>query len=269
MTNILFVLASLLVASASTTVRPSLITPRSPKIDTIGLYNLGRNQYVLRNSNTYGFSDLAQNLGAPGDLPFTGDFDADGRTDLGAFRPSTGEFFVLMHQPPFQDFIAVFNFVGREGDRPIAGDWDGDGFDTVGVYRDDGEAAPIFFLTNAHLDQFPKVDLTFEFGTREDRPIAGDWDGDGIDTVGVYRPGRSTFLLVNDYGAGVAVGFTFGLRGDRPFAGDWNGDGADGVGVYRPDEKTMHLTDDFGETALEFGYRMQGDVPVAGDWDNQ
>ena len=28
--------------------------------------------------------------------------------------------------------------------------------------------------------------IVFDFGQAGDQPIAGDWDGDGIDTIGIY-----------------------------------------------------------------------------------
>ncbi|HYC59400.1 MAG TPA: hypothetical protein VEK79_07525 [Thermoanaerobaculia bacterium] len=250
---------------ATTSFTHAAIAPVKRKPDTIGLYDFAREDFLLRDSNSTGLPDIVQPIFArDGDLPFTGDFDANGETELGVYRPSTGQFLVLW---PFPEIIERFTFVGQPGDVPVIGDWDGDGFDTFGIYRDDGISPPIFALTNAHLGTNGKVEITFELGQHTDRPLAGDWDGDGIDTVGIYRPGRSTFMLVNDFGAGVAIGFTFGLRGDRPFSGDWDGDGVDGVGVYRLDEILMQLTNDFGNTGIEFLYLSRGDVPVSGNWD--
>lgn len=63
----------------------------------------------------------------------------------------------------------------------------------------------------------------------------GDWNGDGIRTVGVYRSfstfGR--FYLRNSNNSGSSWSFNFGLPGDEPVVGDWNGDGRDGLGVVR------------------------------------
>jgi hypothetical protein len=39
-------------------------------------------------------------------------------------------------------------------------------------------------------------DRQFFFGAPGDRIVAGDWDGDGDDTVAVYRP-SSRYLIVN------------------------------------------------------------------------
>jgi lysyl endopeptidase len=50
----------------------------------------------------------------------------------------------------------------------------------------------------------------------------GDWNGDGIDTVGIYR--NNAFYLRNTNTAGNAdVSLLFGVPGDAPLVGDWNG----------------------------------------------
>ena len=243
----------------------ALASPVGTDVDTIGLFDAESTDFFLRNFNTEGGPNIVQPFFAHDeDLPFAGDFNADGEADVGVFHPPTGEFRILQ---PFPIFIARVPFVGQAGDRPVVGDWDGDGFDTIGIYRDDGINPPIFALTNAHIDTRGKVEITFEFGTTGDLPIAGDWDGDGIDTVGVYRPGRSTFRLVNDFGVGAEIEFNFGRRGGAPFAGDWDGDGDDGVGLYQLNDQLMQLTNDFGQTAVEFHYFSRGQLPVAGDWD--
>jgi hypothetical protein len=57
-------------------------------------------------------------------------------------------------------------------------------------------------------------------------PLAGDWDGDGVDTIGLYNPAGAAFFLRNSNTAGVAdVTFTYGPAGSGFMAivGDWNG----------------------------------------------
>jgi hypothetical protein len=52
--------------------------------------------------------------------------------------------------------------------------------------------------------------------------LAGDWDGDGIDSIGIYRNGL--FYLRNSNTQGFAdMVFALGNNGDVPIAGDWDG----------------------------------------------
>ena len=64
-------------------------------------------------------------------------------------------------------------------------------------------------------------------------PVVGDWTGDGISKLGVYRNG--TFILDTDNNRQLDATdkvFELGAPGDKPFAGDFNGKGVDTVGVY-------------------------------------
>ena len=53
---------------------------------------------------------------------------------------------------------------------------------TAGVYH---TATRTFTL------QASPANLVFTFGATGDKPIVGDWNGDGITTIGVYRPSTS------------------------------------------------------------------------------
>ncbi|MBI3465726.1 MAG: matrixin family metalloprotease, partial [Planctomycetes bacterium] len=83
-----------------------------------------------------------------------------------------------------------------------------------------------FFLRNTH--QPGPADLAYTFGPAmvNWEPIAGDWNGDGIDTVGLQNPATSFFFLRNVHAAGPAdemFGYGPPGAGWMPLAGDWNG----------------------------------------------
>jgi peptidoglycan/xylan/chitin deacetylase (PgdA/CDA1 family) len=107
------------------------------------------------------------------------------------------------------------------------------------------------------------VDL---YGRTADRPVAGDWDGDGDVTPGVVR--GSTWYLRNSNSTGPAdVVLSFGFSYDRVVVGDWNGDGIDTPGVVRDGTwylRTSNAPADNGRTTLTFGTSSY--TPVAGDW---
>jgi hypothetical protein len=88
--------------------------------------------------------------------------------------------------------------------------------DTTGVFRPSNGA---LFLKNANSTGFADIVLTY--GLPGDKAVTGDWNGDGIDTIGVYRGG--TFLLRNSNTNGFAeVVFSLGVDGDLPISGDWD-----------------------------------------------
>ena len=52
-------------------------------------------------------------------------------------------------------------------------------------------------------------------------PIAGDWNGDGVDTIGFYNSATGAFFLKNSNANGYAdISFVFGVGGAAPVAGD-------------------------------------------------
>jgi hypothetical protein len=116
-------------------------------------------------------------------------------------------------------------------------------------------------------------DYSFDLTDQQpgDRPISGDWNGDGIDTVGFYRPSNYSFYLRNSNSSGPAdIVFPYGNPEDLPVAGDWNEDGIDTIGVYRPSEYTFYLRNfnSTGAPQYQFKYGNPGDLPIAGDWNN-
>jgi hypothetical protein len=78
----------------------------------------------------------------------------------------------------------------------------------------------------------------FEYGLNTDRPVVGDWDGDGVDTPGVVR-GGVWWLLHNRplQGGNAELDFRYGSGNPRVLElavpGDWDGNGTDTPGVLR------------------------------------
>jgi hypothetical protein len=113
------------------------------------------------------------------------------------------------------------------------------------------------------------IDHVFQYGSKGDRAVAGDWNGDGIRTVGIFRNG-AWFLDMDGDGrwSDGDISVEFGQEGDLPVVGDWTGDGISKLGVYR--NGTFYLDTnnnrrlDATDKVFQLGH--SGDQPVAGDW---
>ncbi|MCK9379336.1 MAG: hypothetical protein M0P97_04310, partial [Candidatus Moranbacteria bacterium] len=105
---------------------------------------------------------------------------------------------------------------------------------------------------------------TIQFGTSTDKPIIGDWDGNGTDEIGVFRPSTATFYLRNAAGTGYTT-VVFGASTDLPIIGDWDGNGTDDIGVFRPSTATFYQRIGTSYTTTQFG--TSTDKPIIGDWD--
>ena len=113
----------------------------------------------------------------------------------------------------------------------------------------------------------------FSFGFAGDVAVTGDWNLDGVDTPGVFRPTGpfGTFYLTNaTTGGPAAATFGFGYSSDIALVGDWNGDGIDTIGVFRPGQTygqfLLRNANTNGPVDFDFGFGFGTDVPVVGDW---
>jgi hypothetical protein len=69
-----------------------------------------------------------------------------------------------------------------------------------------------------------EADIEIVYGAPGDQPLVGDWNGDGIQTIGVYRPSTREFLLKNtNTGGETDIEIVYGAPGDQSLVGDWNG----------------------------------------------
>lgn len=145
--------------------------------------------------------------------------------------------------------------------------------DTVGIARK--SAFLLDANQNRQWDSAASGDLQFQFGNAKDLPLAGDWNGDGVDQIGAFRASEY-YLDYNGNGRwdGTSGGdkkYKFGSKNDTPVVGDWNGDGKDEIGVFRKGEWYLDLNGNGvwdkatgGDLYAKFG--VNGDVPVTGDW---
>jgi hypothetical protein len=198
----------------------------------------------------------------------TGDWDGDGKTDIGVFGPSwPGDERAIAAEPGIPDpenrtrhapknippqshqatsgvrnlrktstgqvrsdlIDHVFSH-GVPGDVPLTGDWNGDGIATIGLF-----SAGEWYLDMDGDGKLTKADQKFTYGLPTDVPVVGDFNGDGISEIGVYRDGvwyidadRNRRLDAHDRA------FQLGGPGQVPVVGDWDGDGRAEPGVYQP-----------------------------------
>lgn len=199
---------------------------------------LDRGTFTIRKP---GSPAVIRAMGLGTDTPLMGDWDGNGRANVGLYRPSTGKF--ILRGGGRTTVIPL----GRAGDVPIAGDWDGDGRWDVGVRR-----GTTFIKRMADGKTW-----NVSFGATDDVPITGDWNADGLTDLGVYNPGSSTFTLRILGGDWKTSTYTvrFGEPGSVAAVGDWNNDGYTDLGVWDPNTSTFH--------------RRKAARPTGGTWSTQ
>ncbi len=204
-------------------------------------------------------------FGAPGDLPVVGRWTGDRTTFIGVYRPSTQTFYLSIGNAIGAPVWPVGPF-GAMGDVPVVGHWC-----ACGLFGPVGGDKPAVYRpsTNTFFDRCTNESsstvFSSPFGTTNDLPVAGDWNGNGFSSIGVYRPSTNTFFLSNDFST-VAIVTPLGAPGDLPVVRDFFGGSL--IGVYRPSTNTFFLsnrnTPPMTITVIPFG--APGDIPLIGDW---
>ena len=200
----------------------------NPAFDAIGVFRPDEAKFYLdANGNGRWDADdiILGPFGSSGDIPIVGDWDGDGRDNIAVFRPSEATFYLDQNATGAWDSgDVVLGAFGDNADLPIVGDWNGDGRDEVGTYRPTERRFYLDYNGDGAWDS-EHDRVVGPFGWDSDLPLAGDWNGNGVDTVGVYRPATRSFYLDDGDGQWTAKRdierAAYGEVGDRPLTGHW------------------------------------------------
>ncbi len=228
-------------ALLATTMLVAVVTPpgaaTTEPVHTVGMVDTDQGLWVLWDP-LLGYDSFY--YGNPGDVPFVGDWDGDGTETPGLYRQSDG--YVYLRNSNSQGIADVTFFFGDPGDLPLVGDFDGDGDDTVSVYRPSLSTVFVINELGSGDAGLGAADFSFVFSDPGDAPFVGDFDGDGVDTVGLHRQSTGRVYFRNSLSTGIAdADFVYGNPGDVIIAGDWTGDGVDTVGIFRPADIAFYL----------------------------
>jgi len=250
--------------------------------DRIGVFVIGTWYIDTTGSGTWneGADRICMfGVGVTGAIPVAGDWNGTGYTKIGIYEDGTW----------YLDLNGSGAWEGEPIDKicylgggltnavPVTGDWDGLGITKIGVY-DEGTW---YMDTNGNgvWDGTP-IDsmLSFDAGQIGATPVTGDWTGNGLTKIGVYKDGI-WFLDTNGNGTwdGTPTDETYtfgiGLTGAIPVTGDWTGDGITKLGVYLDgtwyvDANGNGIWDGTpaGDGEYSFGGGLTGAIPVSGHW---
>jgi hypothetical protein len=246
-------------------------------------------------------------FGSSDALAVTGDFNGDGVTDIGVFID--GHWYLDLNGNGQWDEGDLWAQLGSQDDTPVTGDWDADGKTDIGIYGPAWPRDPWAIQQEPGLpdtDNFPTlpegkmknvpptaedatsggrvmkrtargkmradlIDHVFHYGAPADVPVTGDWNGDGIRQIGVFRDGQWNLDLDGDGRfTNVDAVVQFGQAGDVPVVGDFNGDGFEEVGVFRNGQWLIDINRNHELDAQDKVFELggKGDQPVVGDWND-
>ena len=130
--------------------------------------------------------------GNPEDIPVAGDWSGNGITKIGVFN--NGDW-ILDNGNGIYEGCGIDSCLGPfgdfPGDIPVTGDWTGNGVSQIGIFRDgqwyldlNGNGKWDGCEIDKCIEAFGGYYSDFHF------PIVGDWTGDGLSKIGIYRYGN-------------------------------------------------------------------------------
>ncbi len=269
---------------------------------------LGHGQWYVGTRDGQLHRNESMELGSGRATALTGDFNGDGFEQPVLYL--NGQWFVDLNGNGIWDADDLWIQLGTPLDRPVVGDWDGDGKDDIGIFGRQWERDPRRIRQETGLPNLDNhrrrlvanqprdavdpsrpdlqerwlrrgeegelhadaVDHIFQYGRHIDEPLAGDWNGDGTDQIGVFRDGRWLLDLDGD-GRWTSQDrpFDFGRPGDKPIVGDFTGNGIDEIGVVRGDLWIIDTDGDRKLTANDLHIQLRQpsptSQPITGDFD--
>jgi hypothetical protein len=270
--------------SAATTVTATFNLASGFAPDNIGIYRPSTGQWLL-DLNGDGVLEscdvdlCVSSFTAANVQPVVGEWDSSGITQLGLFLTATGQWQLDRNANEIWEGCGVDLCLGAFGlatDVPMTGRWDLQGYDRIGVFRPSTGGWYLDVNGDGKWNGCGIDGCGSLNGNAGDLPITGDWNGNGLTQLGLFRPSTGEWFL--DYngnrvwdGCTTDRCFSFGIAG-QPVSGDWDGTGTSKIGVFDPITGGWFLDLngngrwDGCEVDLCRSFGQAGDRPVVGVW---
>ena len=194
------------------------------------------------------------------------DYNRDDRTDFGVYQPSPGiDFktyrFLTSGNSQFNLTLQTTELIPEYDQRA----------DQSGEYRQtfihwwrgvETVTSPRYYETTAD-GQTANV---FDFGLREDIPTGGDFNGDTLTDLTLFRPSDGTWYAARSDNNTYSI-VKWGISGDKPVPADYDYDGKTDYAIYRPSTGTWWILRSSDGAGMVVRFGLPTDIPLTGDFD--
>jgi spore coat protein A, manganese oxidase len=108
--------------------------------------------------------------------------------------------------------------------------------------------------------------VTQGWGLPTDKPVQGDYDGDGKTDFSVFRPSTGEWYVLRSSDGAWSV-WSWGLSTDKVAPADYDGDGKTDQAVFRPSNTTWYIIQSSNQSFVFQPYGLSTDTPAPADYD--
>jgi hypothetical protein len=232
----------------------------------ISVYRPSTSTWYIQDSNSNQFT--AFNLGSSTSKSVAADYDGDSKADATVSEPATGVWSVKSSNGGFVKQIRW----GTAGDIALSGKHFGTASDLV-IFRPSTGTWYIRRFGDIIKPIAPDAPSNnslnfqiFKWGQAGDKPVMADFNGDGRDELGIFRPSNGVWYVYNQI-TGTYTIQQFGIAEDIPVAADYDNDGKADVAVFRPSTGTWYIFESAERKVSIRQFGLNGDIPAVADFD--
>lgn len=188
-------------------------------------------------------------------IPLSGDYDGDGKADIGFVNPSTGKWYIKASSTGKDFVFGTETFNGWQWNNmnsshiPVEGDFDGDGKTNLAIYNKNNGAWSIIssqsqdFLRYHYHSNWTDYRFfgSYTWGGSIYKPVVGNYDNDGKDDLSLVCPSQKIWIYKDWDEKDHNINFPEMTNNSQFLTGDYDGDGKSDEVVFNKSNRKFYI----------------------------